>query len=249
MGVRYLDKNSSTPLYRQLANRLEAQIKNGEYQAGDRLPSERELSELLNVSRITARQAIVSLEEDGLIYREQGRGTFVAEPRQRHLRGLTSFTEDMLARGCQPSSRILVQELVAPSPEQARDLKLEEGELALHLVRLRLADGKPIALQSTYISQPLCPGIEHEDFSNQSLFAILREKFDVYPMWTEVDVEALHASSEEAHLLEIKTGDPLLVVRGKTLSDTFDMIEIVRTAYRGKGMALYIGRQRLESGG
>ena len=90
MAARYLDKNSHEPLYRQLAKLLVSQIHSGDYKAGNRLPSERELSQAYKVSRITARQAIDLLFEDGLIFREQGRGTFVAEPRMRHLQGLTS---------------------------------------------------------------------------------------------------------------------------------------------------------------
>lgn len=92
MFEKPLNKNSATPLYRQLSARLAEQIQNGEYQLGDKLPSEREFSEQLNVSRITARQAIEALLESGLIYREQGRGTFVAEPRMRHLEGLSQRT-------------------------------------------------------------------------------------------------------------------------------------------------------------
>lgn len=245
MRIRNLDKNSSVPLYRQLSARLASKIQNGEYKTGDKLPSERELSEQLNVSRITARQAIEELLERGLIYRERGRGTFVAEPRMRRLQGLTSFTEYMLSRGYQPSSRVITQKLVPADEELQQILKIGPEEKALHLVRVRLADGKPVALQSSFISHRLCPGIEQEDFSTQSLFKILREKYYVHPTWTEVEIEALPATNEEARLLKVKPGDPLLVVRGRTYTDTFDIIENVRTAYRGKGMALYIGRQRL----
>jgi GntR family transcriptional regulator len=200
---------------------------------------------MLNVSRITTRQAIETLLENGLIYREQGRGTFVAEPRMRRLEGLTSFTEDMIARGCIPSSRVINQELIQADNEFQKILRIDPEDSVLRLVRVRLADGRPVALQSSYISQKLCPGIEDEDFSSQSLFAILREKYYVYPTWTEVELEAIPASSEEAHLLEIKIRDPVLVVRGKSFTDSFEIIESVRTVYRGRGMALYIGRQRL----
>ncbi len=225
MGARYLDKNSHEPLYRQLAKLLVSQIQAGDYQTGNRLPSERELSEVHKVSRITARQAIDLLFEDGLIFREQGRGTFVAEPRMRHLQGLTSFTEDMQARGFVPHSRVLAQE------------GLEADE--------EMADRRPIALQASYISLALCPGLENEDFKDQSLFALLRSKYYLYPTWTEIDVQAVPASKEEALLLEIRPNDPLLVIRGKTFTDSFEPIETVRTTYIGKGLALYIGRQRI----
>jgi len=245
VGARYLDKNSHEPLYRQLAKLLVSQIQGGDYQTGNRLPSERELSEVHKVSRITARQAIDLLFEDGLIFREQGRGTFVAEPRMRHLQGLTSFTEDMQARGFTPHSRVLTQEVLEADEELQSTLRLSAGKRVLHLVRLRLADDHPIAIQASYISLALCSGLEAENFQDQSLFALLRSKYYLYPTWTEVDVQAVPASKEEAQLLEVRPNDPLLVIRGKTFTDSFEPIETVRTTYIGKGLALYIGRQRI----
>ncbi len=245
MGARYLDKNSHEPLYRQLAKLLVSRIQVGDYQTGNRLPSERELSEVHKVSRITARQAIDLLFEDGLIFREQGRGTFVAEPRMRHLQGLTSFTEDMQARGFTPHSRVLTQEVLEADEELQSTLRLSAGKRVLHLVRLRLADDHPIAIQASYISLALCSGLEAENFQDQSLFALLRSKYYLYPTWTEVDVQAVPANKEEAQLLEVRPNDPLLVIRGKTFTDSFEPIETVRTTYIGKGLALYIGRQRI----
>lgn len=245
MAARFLDKNSHEPLYRQLAKLLVAQIQSGDYKTGNRLPSERELSESYKVSRITARQAIDLLFEDGLIFREQGRGTFVAEPRMRHLQGLTSFTEDMQARGFTPHSRVLTQEVLEADEESQSSLRISAGQRILHLVRLRMADDRAIALQTTYISLALCPGLEDENFQDQSLFALLRSKYYLYPTWTEIDVQAVPASKEESQLLEIRLNEPLLVIRGKTFTDSFEPIETVRTTYIGKGLALYIGRQRI----
>jgi DNA-binding GntR family transcriptional regulator len=87
--------------------------------------------------------------------------------------------------------------------------------------------------------------LETEDFKDQSLFALLRSKYYLYPVWTEVDIQAVPASKEEALLLEIRPNDPLLVIHGKTFTDSFEPIETVRTTYIGKGLALYIGRQRI----
>jgi GntR family transcriptional regulator len=245
ISARYLDKNSHEPLYRQLAKLLVSQIQSGDYKAGSRLPSERELSDIHKVSRITARQAIDLLMEDGLIFREQGRGTFVAEPRMRQLQGLTSFTDDMQARGYIPHSQVLTQEVLEADEELQNSLRVSPGQRVLHLVRLRMADDRPIAMQASYISLALCSGLENESFENQSLFALLRSKYYLYPAWTEVDVQAIPASKEESQLLAVRPNDPLLVIRGKTFTDSFDPIETVRTTYVGKGLALYIGRQRI----
>jgi GntR family transcriptional regulator len=243
--LRPLDKHSSVPLYSQLYHRLVEQITSGQLKAGDRLPPERELAEGLKVSRITARQAIDALVEKGLVYREQGRGTFVAEARMRGLIGFTSFSDDLRSRGMHPSSQVLVQKLVTVDEETQKVLKLGPEEQALHLVRVRMADGKPVALQSSYIPARLVPGLEQEDMRDQSLYSILREKYYIHPAWTEAEIEATSASAEEAQALQLDKNAPVLVVRGITFTESFEVIETVRTVYRGKGLALYIGRQRI----
>jgi GntR family transcriptional regulator len=124
-------------------------------------------------------------------------------------------------------------------------LRIPAGQRILHLVRLRMADDRPIALQASYISLASCLGLENEDLKDESLFELLLSTYYLYPTWTEVDIQAVPASREEAQLLEIRPNDPLLVVRGKTFTDSFEPIETVRTTYIGKGLALYIGRQRI----
>ncbi len=243
--IQPLDKGSYIPLYMQLFSRLIEMIEAGELKPGDKLISERELAGSLGISRITARQAIESLLESGLVYREQGRGTFVAEPKMRGLRGFTSFTEDIRARGLQPGSRILRQELICVDDQLQKVLKVGPQEQVLHLVRLRMADAQPIAIQSSFLPSRLAPGLEREDLTDKSLFAVLNKKYYVYPYWTEAEVESVAATPEEARLLELKPNDPLLVIRGLTFTESFEVVESVRTAYRSKGLALYIGRQRL----
>jgi GntR family transcriptional regulator len=243
--IQPLDKGSHIPLYLQLTTQLTRLIHAGELMPGHRLPSERELSEILNVSRITSRLAIQELLESGLVYREQGRGTFVAESKMRGVQGFASFTEDMCNRGLKPGSKILTQEIVAVDESLARTLHLKPGDPALHLVRLRLADQHPVALQSAYLPARMLPGIEKEELTDRSLFEILRKKYFIYPAWTEAAVEASAALPEQARWLEIKASDPVLIVRGLTFTESFELVESVRTTYPGKGLAVYIGRQRL----
>lgn len=243
--IRPLNKHSAVPLYSQLYTLLVEQISSGQLKAGDRLPPERELAETMNVSRITARQAIDALVDKGLVFRERGRGTFVAEPKMRGLIGFTSFSEDMRARGYRPSSQILLQALAPVDADACKVLKMAEDEPAIHLVRVRLADDTPVALQSALIPARLCPGLERVDLHDQSLYSILREQYGIYPTWTEAEMEALPATAEEAHRLCLEKDDPVLIVRGITYSDSFEIIETVRTVYRGRGLALYIGRQRI----
>ena len=245
MQLRPLNKNSPVPLYIQLYSRLAEKINSGDFQAGEQIPTERGLAETLNVSRITARQAIDALVESGLVYREQGRGTFVAEPKMRGVIGFTSFSENMIARGMHPSSLIIKQNLTYVDEQLQKTLKIGPNEQALHLVRLRLADDKPVALQTAYLPQNLCPGLESEPLGSQSLYAILRQRYAINPAWTEAEVQAQAASSEEAHYLQIEKNDPVLVIKGLTFSDSFEVVESVRTVYLSKGLAIYLGRQRI----
>jgi GntR family transcriptional regulator len=245
INIRPLDKGSHIPLYLQLTAQLTELIHTGTLEPNYRLPSERELSEILNVSRITTRLAVQELLESGLVYREQGRGTFVAEPKMRGVQGFTSFSEYMQNQGLTPGSKIINQELVGVDEKLAETLHINMGDPALHLVRLRLADGRPVAIQSAYLPSSMVPGLEKENLVNRSLFEILRQKYFIHPAWTEAAVEASAATAEQARWLEIKSGEPVLIVRGLTFTESFEVVESVRTVYPGKGLAVYIGRQRI----
>lgn len=240
-----LDKGSHIPLYLQLTSQLIQMIEKGVLKPGDKIMSERELSDRLNVSRITSRLAIQELFKSGLIYREQGRGTYVAEAKMRNVQGFTSFTEDMTKRGLKPGSQVLLKEVIPADDNLARIIHIQPGDEALHLVRLRIADEHPVAIQYSHLPHRLCPGLEDEDLTNRSLFAVLRKKYFIYPTWTEATVEAASALPEEAHLLGLKPAEPVLVVRGITFNESFEIVESVRTIYPSRGLALYIGRQRI----
>jgi GntR family transcriptional regulator len=246
-AIPQLDKHSSDSLYSQLFNRLKRMIENGELTTGDRVPAERELAESLKVSRITARQAVDALVKSGLVYRERGKGTFVAEPHMDSVMGFTSFSEDMKSRGLIPSSKVVTQQLSRVNEKLQKVLKLGPDDLAIYIVRIRLADDKPVALQSTYLPASLCPGLESQDLSSISLYSILREKYYVHPAWTEAKVEVSAATEEESCFLQIDKNDPILVIKGLTFSESFEVIESVRTVYKGKDLSLYIGRQRIRT--
>lgn len=238
-----LNRSSYMPLYLQLARQISKDIVDGKFQSGEKLPSELDIAKSLNISRMTVRLAMDELIRNGNIYREQGKGTFIAEPNMKGVRGFSSFTEDMRSRGLETSSVVLGKELVKPSREDQFTLKISEQTKVIKLKRLRYVEKTPWILQYTSLSSALTPNLEKENLSG-SLFQILREKYQIYPSWTEAKVEARLASAEEAKLLEIKVNDAVLVVKGITFTDTFDVIESVITLYRGDKVSLYMGRQR-----
>ena len=122
-----LDPDSYVPLYMQLVQLLQRVIEEGVLKTGDQLPSERELVERYDVSRITASNALHELMRSGLVYRKQGLGTFVAQPRIRDLSGFASFSDDMRERGLMPSSRLLALESLLPDEEICKRLDLAPG--------------------------------------------------------------------------------------------------------------------------
>jgi len=244
-----INKHSPIPLYLQLVQDITEQIRLGQLQPGDRIPSERELTQNARVSRTTARIAIEELVASGLVYREQGRGTFVAEPRMRNLMGFVSFSEDIIARGMKPRSVLLKQQVVAASEKIAANLRIEVGEPVLNLVRIRLADDEPLAMQDSYLPARLVPGLDTFDLADKSLFSTLRIEYGIYPAWTEAEVEAIAATSQLADYLQISEGLPVLLVRGLSYTESFEIVESVKTYYRSQGFTLYLGRQRFHHAG
>jgi GntR family transcriptional regulator len=230
---KHLDRNSFVPLYEQIHQALRQMIDSGEINPGSPVPSERELSEEYGVSRMTARQALRSLRQDGLVYRERGIGTIVTKRKvDVHTRNLIGFTDDMLQRGLTPSSklRLIVRENASPSI--AEMLGINSGDEVFHVERLRLADGTPMAFEVNYISAGLCPNLDEYDLEKESLYHILEQDYGIRMQRAEEELEAKRAARPEAALLSIKVGAPVLCVHRIVYSDTSQAIESVRTLYR-----------------
>ena len=228
-----IDKNYPLPMYFQLKELLREKIASGEWEPGDMVPSERELSEQYKISRMTARQALGELATEGLLRREQGRGTFVAEPKIEHgLTRLTGFTEDMKARGLQPGARVIRLDLIAPPLLAMRALQITPEEKIVLLERLRLAGGEPIALETSHLHFNGVEKLLDEDFENNSLYHILSEKYQITPARAEQKIGADLCSRREQELLQIEEGAPVL--RNKRI--TFDQwgrpFEYTESAYR-----------------
>ncbi|MCA1604935.1 MAG: GntR family transcriptional regulator [Acidobacteria bacterium] len=230
---RRLDRNSFVPLYEQIHQTLRQMISSGEISAGSPVPSERELSEEYGVSRMTARQALRALRQDGLVYRERGIGTIVTKRKvDVHTRNLVGFTDDMLQRGLRPSSQVKLMARESASQTTADMLGIKPGDEVFHLERLRLADGTPMAFELNYISAALCPTLDEYDLEKESLYHILERDYGIRMQRAEEVLEAARALRREASLLSIKPGAPVLCVRRIIYSDANNAIESVRTLYR-----------------
>lgn len=230
-----IQRDSPVPYYYQLEEFLKGQIENGTWKSGQQIPSEAELCEAFDVSRTVVRQALNELVHEGLLYRRKGKGTFVAEPKIREslVQHLTGFYEDMVALGFRPSTKVLEQKVMPAPPKIADGLVLEEGEPVIMIDRLRFVDDEPIVLVITYVPQKLCPELINEDLSTQSLYAILEKKYGLELAHGRRTLEAVAATKEEAKLLEIDEGDPIILLRSISYLKDGRPIEYFKARHRG----------------
>jgi GntR family transcriptional regulator len=178
--IRRIDTSSALPYYAQLYAILKARITGGEWPAGHRLPSEPELCELYDVSRITVRQALALLVRDGNITRGRGKGTFVRDTRLTAApRTVSSFSSELHDLGMKPGSRILDVRRSAATADLAEKMGLEPGAALVAVRRLRLADDRPIGIQTATLPAARFPGLEGLLGDDVSLYTILREYFGV----------------------------------------------------------------------
>jgi len=240
-----INRQSFTPIYIQIAQKITQGIQDGEFAYGGQLPSERELAERYNTTRVTARQAVDELVKRSMAYRVQGKGTFLARPKIREASGFLSFSEELRQRGFKPSSRTLLQEVNPASKSIAEKFQVDEGADVLQLNRVRLADEQPVAVEYSYINLRLFPGIQQETFESQSLFDVMRHRFGVYPTCAEAEIEARLADNQEAEWLAMSAPQAVLVAHRLTYTEAFEVIEIVDSVYSGDRFPIYIGRQRI----
>lgn len=242
-----LDPDSYVPLYRQLLLLLQRAIEKGSLQPRQKLPSERELVERYGISRITASNALRELARSGLAYRRHGLGTFVAQSKIRDLSGFSSFSDDMRERGLIPSSRLLALEFIVPDEEVHKRLGLSPGASCIWLARVRLANGEPVAVENAYIPSALCPGLENEDLEKGSLYEVFRRHYGLGPAWAEGIVEAAPADEEQAALLDLQPGEPVLSIWRVTYDDNYVALEWTHSVYRADRFSFSTGRHPVES--
>lgn len=228
-----LDRISSVPLYAQIHEKLRRRIETDELKAGAAVPSERELAEMFKVSRMTARQAINALKSEGFVYQERGVGTFVSKRKlDVHTRNLIGFTEEMLARGLAPSTKILLSRREKAAAETAKELGLSDDDEVFHFQRLRLADGLPLAFEDGYLPAKRFPRLDEKDLESESLYKILENDYGIQMHHAEEILEATCATKEIAKALTIKAKSALLIVHRVVFTESNLAVESVRTFYR-----------------
>lgn len=229
-----LDKNSFIPMYAQIQTQLLELIRSGRLRAGDPLPSEEELSRVYGVSRMTSRQALQSLKNQGFASRQKGRGSFVIQPKmEKDIAHLSGFTAEMTALGMKSSSQVLAAEMTTANDEIATRLAVKSGAPIFRLSRLRLADNAPVAVEEIMLPATKFPGIQRIDFARYSLYQTLREKYGIRVGMADEVLEARGATRQEANLLQIPARSSLLVISRTLWSIDGEPIESASSCYRG----------------
>jgi GntR family transcriptional regulator len=235
-----INRDSRLPLYTQLYDILRAKITSGEWAAGEMIPPEHELIDCHQLSRTTVRQTLDLLVNEGLIYRQRGRGTFVAHPPvEQALLRIISFTDDMRQRGFEPSTEVLFSGLVPAPKEIAENLRIAPGEELARLERLRLADGEPMSVEESFLVHRLCPGVLEGDYASNPLRIVLERDYGIRWMHAKQVIRAILPSARLADLLSVSSHSAVLFIERVSYSLENIPVEFLHIYYRGDGYALY----------
>ena len=231
-----LDRAEGRPLYFQLKHWISEQIAGGRFPPGSRLPDEQQLSSSLGVSRGVVRQAMSELAFEGRVSKQQGRGTFVTEPKveARLMSQLPGLAADAAAHGRSVSSHVLGLDEVPAGEVVAQSLGIAEGTPVVRLERLRSIDAEPLALAVTYLPAALAGGLLDVDLEGEvSLYEVLARDFDLPVVGARRRVEAAVAGAREARLLTVRRGAPLLVLRSVSHTTGDRPLESFAAMHRG----------------
>ena len=216
---------------------------------GGALPSERQLSVDLGVSRLTVRAALDDLVREGFLVRRRGSGTFVREPKIAQELTMTSFSEEMRRRGMTPGSRTLSLETTTAGAYLGRCLHVSPSEPVVVAKRLRLADGESMAIETLHVPESLVPGLEPKDLDRGSFYELLAEQYGITIVGGMQTIEPTVTNEEESEALDVPLHSPAFLFERTTRSENDDIVEFVRSIYRGDRYRLVSELNRRERSG
>lgn len=229
-----LNDKGPVSLYYQLKEILVNKVKSNEWIIGSKIPTERELCDMYKVSRITVRQALFELENEGYLYRKQGKGTFVTAPKiEQRLSNFYSFSEEIRKLGYTPETKIITFDIVKSNKDISAQLNIEEGTEIYSIKRLRLANGKPFALETSCIPYSICVGLTAEEVTAKGLYNTMKIKFNIIPMQADEVFWASLVSEDDASYLQVKRNSPGLYLDRYTYDEDNRIIEYCKGVIRG----------------
>lgn len=210
-----MELKEGIPLHKQISDWLKQEISSGALAHNEKLPSENELSEKFDVSRVTVRRALQTLENEQLIYRCQGLGSFVSDHRtHQSFSFLNDFSEELAGSGLKPASKVISfgHENIEERKDILSYLEIQNKEIAVKLERVRLGDGEPIAFDQTWLPVFYGQLIENFDLEKNTIFNILEQEFEIPIDKGCYRIESTIADKKQAKHLKVETGTPLLLI-------------------------------------
>lgn len=231
--MKKINLESPIPMYYQIKEAILSMIEEGEFQVGESIPSERELCDFFGVSRMTVNKAILTLVNEGVLYRLQGKGTFVAEGKIKQHLQVKGFTEQMKEKGLVTYNKILSFETVLATAAQKQKLEMpyEENEL-LEISILRYIENEPFTLETIWIPKYLCPDLSKEMLEGKSLYELIDERYGYVPQRAVQTIEPIHLNDYESVELDQMTGALGLKFRRVTYLQDGRPFEMTREVYR-----------------
>lgn len=222
-----LNPDNAIPLYLQLKEEIKNSIKTGELHYGEKIPTETEISEQYNVSRITVRRAIEELSREGFLTKKQGKGTFVQEHKiQRKIEHLLSFSEACEANGMNPTSMVTKKEIIHLTQEDAKAMNEEPGSSAIFLQRIRLADGFPVMCENNLFPYSRFSFLLNESLDG-SLYRLLEEKHGIrVSISTNSYIDVVRANGDIAKKLQVSGGEPLFYLYCQMYDSRKELVHI-----------------------
>lgn len=232
---RTLDKSVPIPLYFQLKELIIEAIRSGAYKHGSVIPTEKEFSEMYQISRTTVRQAITELVQEGWLYRIKSKGTFVSTPKinQDFIQRLETFQEQMARSGMTPGTEVLEVKIAYAPEHVAEALEIQPGDKVIYLYRRRFANEEPILLAETWLPYEPCKYVLEHDFVKESLYDILKEKEETEVLRIRRRVEAVEAIACDMEYLDMKPGKPVQLFHSIGTNAYGKPVEFSIARYRG----------------
>lgn len=232
---RQLDKTIPVPLYYQLKQFIVDDIQQGRLAVGESIKTELELCEQYNISRVTVRQALMELVSEGYLVRRKGKGTFVSKPKieAKFFTKLQSFNDEIIQKGMKPSTKVLGVEILEGIEKINSKLNISPDTKLIKIKRLRFANDDPIVYLETYLPHNHYHEIIKEDYENNSLYSILRIKYDTNIVHVTRQIEAVNCNQEEAELLQIDYYDAICLVHTIGFDQNESPVEYSVARYRG----------------
>lgn len=238
-SLRKLNRESSQSLFSQIEEIIRDGIENGTWLPNTPIPSERELSSIYDLSRMTVRRAIDRLVAAGMLYRANGKGTFVSEPKVKfRALSLVGLREQTINLGYSPSAKLLGVERILATPKIAGVLQVQPDEPLFYIERVVYGNNIPLGLHRSFIPVERCRDLDKTDLSNISLYSILRKEYGIQINRASETLETTLATPRESLLLGVSDGAPMFLLRITLFDSDEKPIEYVKVVFRGDRVQL-----------